>query len=159
MLVHLWVLITAVVLLSVVHAQDTSRTALPPILPLALKSPYLHAWTSDPNVTFSFPMFWNKDVRSLYDGDIRSVLMHLRFHQTLGWEGMIRVDDHTYQWLGRSSDANPEPANLTDTRITPTSTIFSYQAGPALLTATFLSPIEVVLLQVAHMHPISDVLQ
>ena len=59
---------------------------------------------------------------------------------------MIRVDDHAYQWLGKSSDANPEPAHLTSTRLTPTSTIFTYRAGPAQLTATFLSPIEVCLL-------------
>ncbi|KAK7685140.1 hypothetical protein QCA50_011503 [Cerrena zonata] len=122
MLVHLWGIIAATTLFSFVDAQDASGTVLPPILPLALKSPYLHAWTSNSNVTFSFPMFWNKD--------------------NLGWEGMIRVDDHTYQWLGRSSDANPEPANLTSTQITPTSTIFSYLAGPAQLNVTFLSPIE-----------------
>ncbi|KAK7685160.1 hypothetical protein QCA50_011523 [Cerrena zonata] len=66
-------------------------------------------------------MFWNQDV--------------------LGWEGMIRIDDHAYQWLGFSSQSL-DIANITSTQITPTRTIFTYDAGPAQLTATFLSPIE-----------------
>ena len=55
---------------------------------------------------------------------------------------MVRVDDKTYQWLGLSGTF-PTQANMTGKQITPTQTIFKFSAGPAEVTATFLSPVEV----------------
>ncbi|KAK7675982.1 hypothetical protein QCA50_021058 [Cerrena zonata] len=122
MFIHAWTLPwISILLLPIVSSQTPQSTPLPFVLPLALRSPYLHAWTRKPNVSFSWPIFWN--------------------HDNLGWEGMIRIDDHAYQWLGVSGTL-PDVANITNTQITPTRTIFTYIAGPAQLTATFLSPIE-----------------
>ncbi|KAK7685151.1 hypothetical protein QCA50_011514 [Cerrena zonata] len=100
----------------------TQSSPLPFVLPLAIKSPSLHAWTKQTNLNGSWPMFWNRD--------------------NLGWEGLVRVDNQAYQWLGKAPGINPVSANVTNIQITPTRTIYTYAAGPAQLTATFLSPIE-----------------
>ncbi|KAK7685150.1 hypothetical protein QCA50_011513 [Cerrena zonata] len=125
MFIHVWkLLLFLILLLPFVSSQSTRSTPMPSILPLALKSPYFHAWTYNINVSSTWPGFW--------DGSI------------LGWEGMVRIDNHAYQWLG-SANIFPDiidTANLTDRQITPTKTIFTYIVGPAQLTATFLSPIE-----------------
>ncbi|KAK7685178.1 hypothetical protein QCA50_011541 [Cerrena zonata] len=121
MFIYLWTLFWVLRLFPIVSSQIGQSTSLPFILPLALKSPYLHAWTSKPHVNLSWPMFWNGDEQV--------------------WEGMVRIDNHAYQWIGNSK-IHPDTANLTDVRITPTRTIVTYVAGPAQLTATFLSPIE-----------------
>ena len=60
----------------------------------------------------------------------------------MGWVGKIRVDGQTYSWLGQDS-ASDGPANVTDVRITPTTTIFVMEAGKMNITVSFLSPIEV----------------
>ncbi|KAF7783395.1 hypothetical protein Agabi119p4_1419 [Agaricus bisporus var. burnettii] len=78
--------------------------------PLAVKTPYLHAWARNAN-------------------------QHI-----LAWNAMIRVDGQPYQWLGNSNIANF--STTTSSEITPTSTIFTIQAGPMKFKATFFTPIE-----------------
>ncbi|KAF7783408.1 hypothetical protein Agabi119p4_1432 [Agaricus bisporus var. burnettii] len=96
--------------------------------PLAVKTPYLHAWipeNTDRNAPqHAWPRLFTQE-------------------HNLGWNGMIRVDDQPYQWLGD----HPEPsvANFSTTvasEITPTSTIFTIQAGLIKFKATFFTPIE-----------------
>ncbi|KAF7314830.1 hypothetical protein MKEN_00957400 [Mycena kentingensis (nom. inval.)] len=97
--------------------------ALPPALPLAVRTPTFNVWVDtrdNRNPAFTWPKFWNDD--------------HI-----LGWAGYIRVDGTAYHWLGAG------PGNGTRFRgatITPTRTIFSMEAGPVSLNVTFLSPIE-----------------
>ncbi|KAK7675988.1 hypothetical protein QCA50_021064, partial [Cerrena zonata] len=123
MFIHVWTLSWVfLLLLPFVSSQTAQSSQLPFVLPLAIKSPYLHGWTSRPNLNNSWPMFWNQD--------------------NLGWEGLVRVDNQAYQWLGNSPGINPVIANVANMQITPTRTIYTYTAGPAQLTATFLSPIE-----------------
>ncbi|KAI0665975.1 hypothetical protein C8Q78DRAFT_1072736 [Trametes maxima] len=58
-------------------------------------------------------------------------------------QGSVRVDGQTYLWTGMDSPAvGDRSANTTHTRITPTRSIFTMQAGPLNLTITYLSPIE-----------------
>jgi hypothetical protein len=63
-----------------------------------------------------------------------------------GWEGLIRVDGTTYEWMGAASSGSG--ANVTHVAkqnsitTTPTQTIFSLTAGPVNVTVTFLSPVE-----------------
>ena len=65
--------------------------------------------------------------------------MTRRFFKIEGWSGYVQVDGVTYQWLGESGTKS----NLTNTIITPTRSILTIQAGPLILNATFLSPIDV----------------
>lgn len=58
----------------------------------------------------------------------------------MGWAGMVRIDNITHQWHGQWIS---EAINVTDRQITPTRTILILNLGPAQLTVTFLSPIEV----------------
>ena len=67
---------------------------------------------------------------------------------------MVRVDDRAYEWLG--SFGNITQANVTSTQITPTQTIFKFSAGPAEVTATFLSPIEVILVGLFYPNAFAD---
>ena len=67
---------------------------------------------------------------------------------------MVRIDDRAYQWLG--SFGNITQANITSTQITPTQTIFKFSAGPAEVTATFLSPIEVILVGLFYPNAFAD---
>ena len=63
----------------------------------------------------------------------------------MGWEGRIRVNGTTYQWLGDDSGplGTDGIANVTNIQITPTRSIFVMQTGPMNVTITFLSPVEV----------------
>ena len=66
----------------------------------------------------------------------------------MGWAGLIRVDGTTYNWLGNAATIpNVQPTQQLSQILTPTQTIFLVQAGPVQLNLTFLSPIEVRLLQ------------
>ena len=88
-------------------------------------------------------MFWDQNVCFWYN--YFWTLTELSF-QNLGWEAMVRVDDKTYQWLGLSGTF-PTQADMSDKQITPTQTIFNFSAGPAEVTATFLSPVEVTVVR------------
>ena len=41
---------------------------LPPVLPLAVRSPYLNYWSHDPNVAPNWAMFWTKKVSNYIVG-------------------------------------------------------------------------------------------
>lgn len=101
--------------------------ARPPAFPLAVRSPYTNAWTSTrhPGVLES-TTFWNGEA--------------------LGWEGIITVDNHSYEYLG--SGLQSLPARMNFTRATPTNITydsqwsnFTFLAGPVELTACFFSPV------------------
>ncbi|EKM77069.1 hypothetical protein AGABI1DRAFT_108435 [Agaricus bisporus var. burnettii JB137-S8] len=92
--------------------------------PLAVKTPYLHAWVRNANGNApqqEWPQLFTQE--------------HI-----LAWNAMIRVDGQPYQWLGNSNIANF--STTTSSEITPTSTIFTIQAGPMKFKATFFTPIE-----------------
>ncbi|KAI0036147.1 hypothetical protein K488DRAFT_41792 [Vararia minispora EC-137] len=100
----------------------------PAAVPLAARSPYLLSFlqTTDPGPEHS---------QTWPTGFSRAIV---------GWAGLVRVDGTVYAWLG-DKDTMPgavrSVAKLNQT-LTSTRTIFSLQAGPVELTATFLSPIE-----------------
>ncbi|KAJ7254983.1 hypothetical protein B0H12DRAFT_545654 [Mycena haematopus] len=100
------------------------QTFFPSAVPLAVRTPTFSCWLdthNGSNPMTTWPTFWNDQ--------------HI-----LGWAGYIKVDGLTYHWLGA-----PGPGNASvwiETQVTPTQTILTVQAGPMLLTVTFLSPIE-----------------
>ncbi|KAH8823811.1 hypothetical protein DL96DRAFT_1615536 [Flagelloscypha sp. PMI_526] len=94
----------------------------PSVVPLAVKTPYLNAWVN--STLQGWPMFWD-----------------MKSENILGWIGLARVDGVTYQWMGGFPDI-PHP-KLTNTVLTPTRTILTFEAGPnVILNVTYLSPIE-----------------
>ena len=141
---HVWRLRWATHLVSFIFSRNILAARLPPrFLPLALRSPYLQTWTSNPIIDANWPMYWNKDVSSLCCSLRAIQIFSYSVRQILGWEGMIRVDNQTYQWLG-SPSRSPAVVFTDSQKITPTQTIFAFSAGPARVVATFLSPIEVI---------------
>jgi hypothetical protein len=68
---------------------------------------------------------------------------------SLGWFGSVRVDNHTFAWLGSTvitGDSEVENTILESAIVTPTRSNFMILAGPVRLNVTFLNPIEVCLL-------------
>ncbi|OAA66608.1 hypothetical protein SPI_01184 [Niveomyces insectorum RCEF 264] len=104
-------------------ADSTFSPVRPPSIPLAVRSPYLSTWL---------------------DGDSGSILPgswpHFWAGQITGWQGFIRVDNVTYNWMGAAP--GPDPVTQTSFRYTSTKSIFTFDvAGKIALTATFLSPV------------------
>jgi hypothetical protein len=121
------------------HAQSTASPFS--VLPLAVRSPYLNSWLRVQNNTVStqqWPTGPEGQVR-LYKVIIYT-WVDLTSAKTLGWAGLVKVDNVTYSWLGNVPNVNA--CTVTNTSITPTRTIFSLRAGPMQLVVTFLSPIE-----------------
>ncbi len=59
--------------------------------------------------------------------------------QTVGWAGMIRMDNKTYTWMG---DPGPKPVNQTAFSYTSTRSVFTIEVdGKIRMTIEFLSPI------------------
>ncbi|EMD33465.1 hypothetical protein CERSUDRAFT_98572 [Gelatoporia subvermispora B] len=108
-------------------SRSAGQPVWPQVVPVAVRSPYFSCWmltgTQNAGASTQWPQFWGY----VNGGDA-----------ILGWAGLVKVDNITYQWLGLGFN----PANLTDIRLTPTRTIFEMQAGPVNLTITYLMPIE-----------------
>jgi len=68
----------------------------------------------------------------------------------LGLGGMIRVDGVTKPWVGKPIGGK---TGFVEQTMTPTSTIRKYSMGGVDLDITFLSPIEVLVIQIEHSFP------
>lgn len=132
---HLWPCLPLLFFVSSVWSQSS----IPPVIPLAIRSPYFNVWANSADAGHTWPFFWTPSVCRPSTLDCPLLIIA---SQTLGWQGLIRVDNQVYQWLG-ASGLNPPSANLSSTQLTPTQTIVSMRAGPMDIVATFLSPIEV----------------
>ncbi|KAF4566531.1 hypothetical protein EYR36_011962 [Pleurotus pulmonarius] len=113
----------ATILCSAVAAQEQTQRLWPAAIPLAVRSPYFSSWMN-PTVDTGPPFMW----ASFWDGT-----------RTLGWANYVRVDGATWLWLGRYGNAS----TIKEVEITPTRSIFTFQAGPMEVKVTYLSPIEV----------------
>ncbi|KAJ4990839.1 glutaminase [Stagonosporopsis vannaccii] len=114
-------------LLSVISSESVFIPARPPSIPLAVKSPYLSAWLpagTDGGNGGYLPGQWPQ----FYTG------------QTLGWTGLVRVDNETFTWMGAPKDI--QVATQTAAEYTATRSIFTIDiGGKVALKATFLSPL------------------
>ncbi|KAI0473563.1 hypothetical protein GGR56DRAFT_647998 [Xylariaceae sp. FL0804] len=142
-----WLLsvLAAVPLLAVAVAQDpyTNKTdgnghtlplyspARPPALPLAVRSPYTHTWSSvgeDGTSTLNSAdtIFWTGN--------------------TTTWEGIVTVDGVSYEYMGAGSQRLPKTSKL-QTAVPLTVNYdsqysnFTFQAGPVQILASFFSPV------------------
>ncbi|KAL8276313.1 hypothetical protein RQP46_011279 [Phenoliferia psychrophenolica] len=65
-----------------------------------------------------------------------------RIGTDLGWAGFVKVDGAVYSWLGLPECPNTKKATQTAFSYTSTASTFTFNAGPVVLTARFLSPVE-----------------
>lgn len=104
-------------------SASTFTPLRPPAIPLAVRSPYLSTWLNGDSgglLPGSWPRFWA--------------------NQIVGWQGLIRVDNATYNWMG--AYAGPALVTQTSFEYTSTQSIFTFDVdGKVTLTATFLSPV------------------
>ncbi|KAK6852234.1 glutaminase [Apiospora arundinis] len=97
----------------------------PPAVPLAVRTPYLSAWSSGP-LNSANPIFWTGDV--------------------LGWTGIVKVDGISYEYLGNGVQTLPDlPSYLSASprKVAYDSNYsnFTFSAGPVNITASFFSPV------------------
>lgn len=126
------VFLFALSLIHIVLGQVSSPQAFSrATFPLAVRSPYFSAWQNSTagDILSSWPSFSAQSAAG-----------------ALGWQGLIRVDNSVYRWLGLTTfdpGASNSPGIYTGVQITPTRTIYTVQAGAMNITATFFTPIEV----------------
>lgn len=103
--------------------------ARPPAVPLAVRSPYLSAWSQTAGggtLNSGNAIFWQGD--------------------PIGWEGIVAVDGISYQYLGSGSLCPPTPAKLQPAKPQTVSydsqySNFTFIAGPVTIEASFFSPV------------------
>ncbi|PWN22859.1 DUF1793-domain-containing protein [Microstroma glucosiphilum] len=128
------------------ESGSTFSPMKPPSYPLAVKSPYLNDWApagrnpaatppnrvgNDGYLAGKASAFWTSQYGA--DGDYR-----------LGWNGFIRVDNVTYQWMGDAFGTtvrDGEDAEQLSVEYTSTKTIYKFKAGGVHFNATFMTPI------------------
>ncbi|TQV95275.1 glutaminase GtaA [Cordyceps javanica] len=122
--------VAAAAILAIVAHSDAISTfspARPPAAPLAVRSPYLNVWLNGRTdggesgiLPSQWPRFWTQGIQ--------------------GWQGFIKVDGKTYNWMG--NHPSTDFANQTAQRYTSTKTEFVMNVGGAVeLTVNFLSPV------------------
>src|SRR5438132_4943776 len=90
----------------------------PPAVPLVTHDPYFSIWSMSNRLTDDWPKHWTGTVQ--------------------GMCGLARIDGKPYRFLG----PNTVPAmNQVGLEVTPTRTIYRFEAGGVGLTLTFLSPL------------------
>lgn len=103
--------------------------ARPPAVPLAVRSPYLSAWSKTAggaSLNSASPIFWQG--------------------APIGWEGIVAVDGISYEYLGTGSRCPPTPARLQSAKPQTVSydsqySNFTFLAGPVTIEASFFSPV------------------
>ncbi|HEX8335744.1 MAG TPA: DUF4965 domain-containing protein, partial [Pyrinomonadaceae bacterium] len=58
-----------------------------------------------------------------------------------GMVGMARIDGRAYRFMGQSHNPLPEPMRQTGLEVTPTRTVYRFEAGGVALALTFMSPL------------------
>lgn len=103
---------------------STGAPFRPPAVPLAVRSPYLHAWLPSETLPGTWAMRWNGQETQL--------------------AGIVRIDGNPWIWAGAPAALDAPMAKMRQQSlyVTPTRSIFTMQAAGVRLDAEFLSPIE-----------------
>lgn len=114
-----------------VVAVDVSYSPLrPPALPLAVRNPYTNVWAGNiatgGTLNSQTPSFWTTE--------------------SVGWEGVVVVDDIAYEYLGSTNGNLPKESQYISSVPLAVSfdsqfSNFTFQAGPVIIEASFLSPV------------------
>ncbi|KAI0389933.1 DUF1793-domain-containing protein [Xylariaceae sp. FL0594] len=114
----------------------------PPSLPLAVRNPYLNAWSI---ITTSSPSSGGGDGSSR-GGTLNNQPSRFWTNEALGWEGIVVVDGVAYEYLGSAngdlpSDAQYTPAEPLGASYDSQTSNFTFRAGPVVVVASFFSPV------------------
>ncbi|KAK4057768.1 hypothetical protein OIO90_000987 [Microbotryomycetes sp. JL221] len=116
------------------------KPLMPPAIPLAVKSPYLNAWLSTGGNAGSRGFLagtWAKFWPVQYPPTDKQYVLR--------WQGMIRIDDTTYQFMGdgmRQDDlSHVDNAQQVGFEYTATRSLFHFKAGNISFDVEFLSPV------------------
>src|SRR5213593_1726472 len=104
---------------SFVRAQEPTAFR-PPAAPLVTHDPYFSVWSTSDRLTDDWPKHWTGTVQ--------------------GMCGLARIDGKPYRYLGPQPKTVPA-MNQVGLEITPTRTIYRFEADGVRLTLTFLSPL------------------
>src|SRR5215216_4271491 len=116
--------LTAALLLllaAVASAAQTASTFRPPAVPLVTHDPYFSVWSMSDRLADDRTKHWTGAPH--------------------GMVGMIRIDGRAYRLMGQSHNPLPEPIRQTALEVTPTRTVYRFEAGGAALSLTFMSPL------------------
>lgn len=120
----------------VTAGRSTFSPLLPPAIPLAVKSIYLNAWLpggAGGYLAGTWPKHWPVNHPDSAKGF------------ALSWAGLIRVDGHSFVFLGdpEVDDRGTRPPVATQLAFhyTASQSIFSFEAGGVPFNVTFLSPV------------------
>ncbi|KAK8117388.1 glutaminase [Apiospora kogelbergensis] len=107
------------------NSFPTHTPGRPPAVPLAVRTPYLSAW-SGTTLNSANPIFWTGD--------------------TLGWTGVVTVDGISYEYLGNGLQILPSlpsyvSASPRAVAYDSNYSNFTFSAGPVNITASFFSPV------------------
>ena len=91
----------------------------PPAVPLVTHDPYFSVWSMNDRLTDDWPRHWTGAVNALC--------------------GLARVDNQAFRFCGPTPNATPA-MNQTSLQVTPTRTIYQFQANGVQLTLSFITP-------------------
>ncbi|KAK8057109.1 glutaminase [Apiospora saccharicola] len=111
------------------NATPIYTPARPPAIPLAVRTPYLSAWSTTQYgaaLNGNDPWFWTGD--------------------SLGWTGIVTVDGISYSYLGNGVQTLPKLPNYLaaspqTVAYDSSYSNFTFSAGPVNITASFFSPV------------------
>jgi hypothetical protein len=116
------VLTAACLLLAAVAASaQTTAPFRPPAVPLVTHDPYFSVWSMSDRLADDRTKHWTGAPH--------------------GMVGMIRIDGRAYRFMGQSHNPLPEPMSQAGLEVTPTRTVYRFEAAGVALALTFMSPL------------------
>ena len=152
----LFIIVSILITSACAQSGPTSWTAIPfnpPAFPLAVKTPYVNTWVPQGNEPKVISNVWTgygsgPDSPTVWQVN-PLVVQHSFWYipgKTLQWFTIITVDGTPYRLMGTSTESSDPVEQVADqiaVIMTPTRTSFLFQAGPVIVNATYLSPVEV----------------
>jgi hypothetical protein len=108
-------------LAAVASAGQTPAPLRPPAVPLVTHDPYFSVWSMGDRLADDRTKHWTGAPH--------------------GMVGMARVDGRAYRFMGQSHNPLPEPMRQVGLEVTPTRTLYRFEAGGVSLSLTFMSPL------------------
>jgi hypothetical protein len=105
----------------VVSVGQTTAPFRPPAVPLVTHDPYFSIWSMSDRLADDRTKHWTGAPH--------------------GMVGMVNIDKRAYRLMGQSHNPLPEPMPQTTLEVTPTRTVYRFEAGGVALALTFMSPL------------------